>query len=239
MIGSPHHEKVCTASAPCWLVKRECGSNMRMRSHLLLIPLVCLSGCLVTYRDFPIHSIPSTSGAPAPVPCHQTIHFSYGLTEGSAMSTWGGIYQWTFNSALSPPNVARAMEDALQHAAGCSNDVVYTIWPRTEIVVHIQEKPYPWHWYGEVLGRLSSNTSFIIPFYIDEGGWEFSYRVSQRDLHTKTYKYDITARQFYWAALIPFSWMNVFTYSLEDAVQSTTAQFVTDARRDGYLGRTN
>ncbi|UVT17212.1 MAG: hypothetical protein H8K04_06600 [Nitrospira sp.] len=131
------------------------------------------------------------------------------------------------------------MEDALQHAAGCSNDVVYTIWPRTEIVVHIQEKPYPWHWYGEVLGRLSSNTSFIIPFYIDEGGWEFSYRVSQRDLHTKTYKYDITARQFYWAALIPFSWMNVFTYSLEDAVQSTTAQFVTDARRDGYLGRTN
>ena len=36
--------------------------------------------------------------------------------------------------------------------------------------------------------------------------------------------------------LLPFSWINFFTYSLEDAVRSTTAQFVMDAQRDGYLG---
>ena len=37
------------------------------------------------------------------------------------------------------------------------------------------------HWYGELLGRLSLATCFVIPFLIDEGGWEFSYSVHYRD----------------------------------------------------------
>lgn len=209
-----------------------------MRS-LFLVPLVCLYGCIVTYRDFPLPSSPSISGTPASVPCHQTIEFSYGLTEGGLLSEWGGTYQWTATGVFSPPNMARAMEEALLDAAGCSSDVLYTTWPTTEVLVHVQEKPYPWHWYGEFIGRLASATYFAIPFYIDEGGWEFSYQVSHRDRLTKTYTYDITARQFYWAMMLPFSWINLFTYSLEDAVQSTTAQFVADARRDGFLGKTN
>ncbi len=214
--------------------------SMAMRG-LLFILLVGLSGCIVTYRDSPMaNSLPSMSAMPAPVPCHQTVQFSYGL-EGreSDEPTWGGTYQWTYSGVLSPPGVARALQDALEHTAGCSGDPLYTTWPRTEVVVKVLEKPYPWHWYGELLGRLSSNTYFVIPFYINEGGWEFSYSVHHRNMLTKTYTYDITARQFYWALLLPFSWMNLFTHSLEDAVQSTTAQFVADARRDGYLGRTN
>lgn len=215
---------------------------MTMRSLLLLVLLGILSGCIVTYRDFPnVNFLPSMSAIPAPAPCHQTIQFSYGLAgKESDAWIWGGTYQWTYSGVLSPPVLTRALQDALQHAAGCSSDPVHTFaWPRTEVMVRVLEKPYPWHWYGELLGRLSSNTYFVIPFYINEGGWEFSYSVHHRDRLTKTYTYDITARQFYWVLLLPFSWMNFFTYSLEDAVQSTTAQFVMDAQRDGYLGRTN
>ena len=214
---------------------------MRMGNLPLLVLLVGLSGCIVTYRDFPtMNPSSNVSATPASVHCHQTVQFSYGLAEGkSYASRWGGTYQWTYSGVLSPPGITRALQDSLQQAAGCSSDLLYTTWPRTEVVVKVSEKPYPWHWYGELLGRLSSNTYFVIPFYINEGGWEFSYSVHHRDRLTKTYTYDITARQFYWALLLPFSWTNVFTYSLEDAVQSTTAQFVADARRDGYLGRTN
>ena len=210
---------------------------MAMRNLIFLVLLGTLSGCIVTYRDFPIvNSLPTMSAAPAPAPCHQTIQFTYGLSGlGSYESTWGGTYQWTYSGVLSPPNVARAMEDALQRIAGCSSDLLNTTWPRMEVMVHVQEKPYPWHWYGELLGRLASVTYFVIPFYIHEGGWEFSYSVHHRDMLEKTYTYDITSRQFYWALLLPFSWMNLFTYSLEDAVQSTTTQFVSDAQRDGYL----
>lgn len=214
---------------------------MRMGTLILSVLLAGLSGCIVTYRDFPpVHS-PGMPATPAPAPCHQTVQFLYGLTgEGNYGSAWGGTYQWTYSGVMSPPGIARALQDALQHAAGCSSDPVHTFtWPRTEIVVSVLEKPYPWRWYGELLGRLSANTYFVIPFYINEGGWELSYGVHQGGLLAKTYTYDVTPRQFYWVLLLPFSWLNIFTYSLEEAVQSTTAQFVVDARRDGYLGRTN
>ncbi len=96
-----------------------------------------------------------------------------------------------------------------------------------------------WHiraLYGEYLGWISSKVYLVLPFYIQEGGWEFSYSVTHQNVLRKTYTYEITARQFYWLLLLPFSWINFFTYSLEDAVQSTTAQFVMDAQREGYFG---
>lgn len=216
--------------------------SMTLRNLIILILLVALSGCIVTYRDFPmVNSLPDISTVPEPTPCHQTVQFSYGMAgRGSYEPIWGGTYQWTYSGVLSPPGVVSALQDALQRATGCSSDPIHAFtWPRTEIVVKVLEKPYPWHWYGELLGRLSSNTYFVIPFYINEGGWQFFYSVHHRDMLTKTYTYDITARQFYWTLLLPFSWMNFFTYSLEDAVQSTTAQFVVDARRDGYLATRN
>ncbi|MGC4098764.1 MAG: hypothetical protein QM706_16750 [Nitrospira sp.] len=176
-----------------------------------------------------------------PAPCHQTVQFTYGLEQGGSEAwLWGGTYRWTYSGVLSPTEITHALEHALQQSAGCSSDpATLFLWPRTEVVVSVQEKPYPWHWYGEPLGRLSSNTYFIIPFYINEGGWEFTYHVMHRDRPPKIYTYDITAKQFYWVFLLPLSWMNVFTFNLDKAVQSTTVQFVSDAQRDGYLKKMN
>ena len=205
---------------------------MRTRSLILHVLLVTLSGCIGTYRDFPIvDPLPSPYEPAAPPRCHQTVQFSYGLAEGGP-----------YSGVLSPAHVSRALQEALQQYAGCSSGlaVVYpSKWPGTEVVVGVLEKPYPWHWYGEYIGRISSHFAFIIPFYINEGGWEFSYSVYDRHGLKKTYKYDITARHFYWVVLLPFSWINFFTYSLEDVVRSTTAQFVIDAERDEYLGTKN
>jgi hypothetical protein len=213
---------------------------MVLHRLIVFLLLVTLSGCIVTYHDFPRgHSLPRVPVTPGGAACHQTVEFSYGLAKGNSFSIGGGTYQWAYNGVLSPPNMGRILEDALQQAAGCHSELVYTTWPRTEVTVHVQEKPYPWHWYGELLGQLSSTTFFLIPFYMNEGGWEFSYRVTHRDRRTRTYIYDLTPRQLYWALLVPFSWINVFTDSLEDAVQATTAQFVMDARQDGYLEGTN
>lgn len=214
---------------------------MTIRGLMVLILLVPLSGCIVTYHDFPMASSLSTGSATsASDPCHQTIQFSYGLRrEMSDQSTLEGTYQWTYSGVFSPPSIAHALQDALEHAEGCSSELVYTTWPRTKVVITALEKPYPWHWYGELLGHLSSITSFVILYYINEGGWEFSYRVTHREMLTKTYTYDMTARQLYWVVLLPFSWTNAFTYSRRNAVESTTAQFVMDARRDGYLGGKN
>jgi hypothetical protein len=97
-------------------------------------------------------------------------------------------------------------------------------------VVRVLEKPYPryrggGHW-----------LLLLIPVYSGQSGWELSYGVYDRNEFKKTYNYEITQKQFVWLLLLPFSWINFFTYSLEEAVRSTTAQFVLDAQRDGYLG---
>lgn len=199
-----------------------------------LMLLAILSGCIVTYRDFPVvKPLIGSPTSPALAPCHQTVQFSYGRTSHDEW-VWGGTYQWTYSGLFSPVGIAGILEDSLQHAAGCTSGADYSIWPRTEVVVNVREKPYPWHWYGELLGRVSSQVYFLIPFYINESGWELSYSVHHRDRLTKTYQYDITAKQFYWILLMPFTWVNFFTPSMEEAVQATTAQFVLDAQRDEY-----
>lgn len=211
--------------------------SVRTASFFLVVLLVSHSGCIVTYRESSIspRSVSPINETIAHTTCHQTVQFSYGQTEG-------GTYQWTSSGAFSPMGMAPLLEDALQRYAGCSSsrDFVYpSLRPGTEVVVTVQEKPYPWRWYGEYLGWISSKLYLIFPFYINEGGWEFSYSINHQNVLTKTYTYEITASQFYWILLLPVSWINVFTYSLEDAVQSTTAQFVLDAQREGYLGLTN
>ena len=201
-----------------------------------MVLLVDLPGCIVTYRDFPIpRALPTIAGPIALPRCHQTIQFAYGQSDG-------GTYQWTYSGEFSPKGIAPVLENALQQYAGCTinHALVYTsLRPGIEVMVTVQEKPYPWRWYGEYIGVISSKLYLLFPFYINEGGWKFSYNVNYQNVLMKTYTYEITARQFYWVWLLPLSWINVFTYSLEDAVQSTTAQFVVDAQREGYLGVTN
>jgi hypothetical protein len=205
---------------------------MRTANLPLVVLLVSLSGCIVTYHDYPIpRALPRNDRTIAHTNCHQTVQFSYGQTEG-------GRYQWTYSGAFSPMGMAPILEEALQNYAGCSSSRTAgypSQQPGTEVVVSVQEKPYPWRWYGEYLGWISSKLYLVFPFYINEGGWEFSYIINHQNALTKTYKYEITARQFYWILLLPFCWINVFTYSLDDAVQSITAQFVVDAQREGSL----
>jgi hypothetical protein len=78
----------------------------------------------------------------------------------------------------------------------------------------------------------------LIPVF-KQGGWELSYSVYDLNALKQTYHYEITSKQFFWLLLLPFSWINFFTYRLEDAARSTTPQFVVDAQRDGYLETTN
>ena len=192
---------------------------MRARSLILLVSLVTLSGCIVTYRDFPIvDPLPSVYEPVAPPRCRQTVKIlaGFGWTEGSIT----------------------ALQEALQNYGGCSSSspVVYNSkWAETEVWVSAQKKPSSWvsDW---GIGELDLRSGFIIPLYSGQGGWVLSYSVYDRNALKKTYKYEITAKAFYWLLVLPFSWINFFTYSFDDAVRSTTAQFVVDAQRDGYLG---
>jgi hypothetical protein len=211
IVGSACNPKIVSIEITVWLLFA--GITMS------------LSGCIVTYRDFPVvNPLPSPYEPAAPPRCHHTVKFPGRLAEGG---------QWTYGNDWSGLSVDRGLQEALQHYAGCSSSlpVVYSSkWAETEVVVRVLEKPYPryrggGHW-----------LLLLIPVYSGQSGWELSYGVYDRNEFKKTYNYEITQKQFVWLLLLPFSWINFFTYSLEEAVRSTTAQFVLDAQRDGYLG---
>lgn len=192
---------------------------------MLLVLLVTLSGCIMTYRDFPIvDPLPSIYEPAAPPRCRQTVEFPGRLAERGTYyeDGWSGL------------RVDSPLQEALQHYAGCSSSlpVVYnSMWGETKVVVRVLVKPYAPSYGGTAVHWLA----ILIPV-VRQGGWELSYSYYDRNALKKTYNYEITSKEYFWLLWLPFSWINFFTYSLEDAVRSTTAQFVVDAQQDGYLG---
>jgi hypothetical protein len=207
---------------------------MRACGLILCILLVTLSGCIVTYRDFPIvDPLPGVYEPTAPPRGHHTVKHVARLADGST-------YTVTESDVVLPLSLVKALQEALKSYGGCSSGSPgdhKSKRAETEVVVSALEKQIPGEW--REFWRNSAYGSLLIFPFIEYIGWELSYSVYDRNALTKTYTYEISVKAFYWLLLLPFSWINFFTYTLEDAVRSTTAQFVIDAQRDGYLGTKN
>lgn len=197
---------------------------MRTRNLILFVLLVTLSGC-ETFRDFPIvNPLPSPYKPAAPPRCHQTIKFPGGPV---MQSLW------------SEKNLSVLLQEALKDYGGCSSSSPVDFNSKgaeTEVVVSVLNKISHPMWYEISTGLVFIGSGGLFPVYRWQDGWELSYSVYDRYVLKKTYNYEITVKKLLWILLIPFLWIYYFNYSLEDAVRSTTAQFVVDAQRDGYLG---
>ena len=77
--------------------------------------------------------------------------------------------------------------------------------------------------------------SQMLPYYSGEAGYVVEYELYVDKELKKTYQYEITKKGVAWILLLPFAWINFFTYSEEDAFRATAYQFFLDAERDGYL----
>ena len=75
----------------------------------------------------------------------------------------------------------------------------------------------------------------FIPGYSGEGGYELRYDLVIDQQLKQTYHYEITMKGVTWIALLPFTWVNFFTYSGAEAFRATFYQFLLDAERDGHF----
>src|SRR6185295_4680830 len=109
---------------------------MRACGLILFVLLVTLSGCIVTYHDFPIvNPLPSPYEPAAPPRCHQTIKFPGGPAK---QSLW-------FKT-----NLSVLLPEALKDYGGCSSSspVDYNSkGTETEVVVNVLNKISPPYWY--------------------------------------------------------------------------------------------
>lgn len=74
-----------------------------------------------------------------------------------------------------------------------------------------------------------------IPYYSDEGGLTADYHLYKNGTPQHTYQYRIYKKGAGGLLLLPFAWLNFFTDDLKDALRATTLQFLIDAQRDGNL----
>jgi hypothetical protein len=83
---------------------------------------------------------------------------------------------------------------------------------------------------------IASNwTLNVIPCYVDGIVYRVYFDVFVDNVLKQSYRYDISRKGVAWIGLLPFFRVDLFTTQYKEALSTNVYQFVTDARRDGFL----
>ena len=227
---------------------------MRKSSLFLLIFLVTLSGCIVTYRDFPNATRDSLPRDRVTKPL-----FYHVEPVDEAQKEYGNRWMSTMSMVLIPgyyPSQSqidpfgqpgyRAVGRTLtasgmfsdlneienQPIAGLFCKVDFEPISPSTVVQSYLESQLQFINLG-ILALIPALT--ILPYYTDEGGTTVIYSLYQDGRLLQVYRYPIHKKGAGWLGLLPFAWINYFTTDLADAVEGATFQFLIDAQRDGNL----
>ena len=223
--------------------------------HLALILVafhLLLTGCIVTYRDFPKATRNSLSTD------HVTLPLFYHVEPvDEAQKEYGNRWLSTLSMIFVPGYYpAQSQIDPFGQpgygavgrtfaASGMFSDL-HEIQqpPKAGLFFKVQFEPIPPSTVVQYF--LESQLQFInlgilalipaltlLPYYTDEGGTSVVYSLYQDGRLLKVYRYPIYKKGVGWIGLLPFAWINYFTTDLADAVEGATLQFLIDAQRDG------
>jgi hypothetical protein len=240
-------------------------SSMRTRSLILLVLLVTLSGCIVTYRDFSNATLESLPKDHAPKPLYYHVEpiitklsddaqererakgFSR-VRAGLFMTILPGWYPYFSQvDPIGQPGyheVGRTLTASVMF----SDLIEASHAPEAGVYCYVDfeiREPSPWvsGFLGAqgvagilTVGLLMPVPAFnLLPYYTGEGGTTVIYKLYRDGQLKQTYRYPITKQGAGWIVLLPFAWLNFFTNDLKDAVRGATLQFLIDAQRDGNL----
>ena len=231
---------------------------MRTRSLLLLILLITLPGCVVTYGNFPaasFESLPKDHEPKAlsyhvnPIPYALFDASSGDLTDQAYSSivivmipNWYPLAIKDFREA-GVREVARTLE-----ASGMFSELILGDASPLDKGTYVN---IDFHNHDPSPGAVSTalrqtggcNVLVLcllgvwgaIPHYSDEGGLTVDYHLYKNGTPQHTYQYRIYKKGAGGLLLLPFAWLNFFTDDLKDALRATTLQFLIDAQHDGNL----
>ncbi len=75
----------------------------------------------------------------------------------------------------------------------------------------------------------------VIPCHAEGVVYETHFDVLANNALKQSYRYEISRKGIQWIGLLPFFWVNFFTADYKEAFSANIYQFVTDAKRDGFL----
>jgi hypothetical protein len=222
---------------------------MRTRSLILLVMLVTLSGCVVTYHhnftnvtlesplnDHNVLTLPVKPGfeqcdLQQPLPQHVGWRWFEAITKGIPVS-----------QVDSPRTIAAWLQGVRVPVQ--DGQVVFVFRPNQAEaspqeglaciarITTVREKAT---FMGIVNGVFSVLTFFIIPLFEEGPKYSVTFSVFKGQQLMQEYQYSFTKGIVEGLLVLPFTWIDFFTSSVPEAFQIVAQQFLFDLQRDGNL----
>ena len=174
-----------------------------------------LSGCIVTYRDFPNATIESLPKNHEPKPLYYHV-----APMGGTHLVWIPSFYPLFPQIdpIGQPGYHQVAQ-TLETSGLFSALIVVPDLPETGVYCSIgfekREPSAPWfRWGGGSPWVAFSILLGLLPYYTGDGGTTVVYRLYRDGQHMQTYRYPITKKGAEWIVLLPFAWLNFFTNDL-------------------------
>jgi hypothetical protein len=181
-------------------------ASLLISSLLISSIMINLSGCVVTYGQFPKDRV----GASWPEKRYK--HMFYHV-EGVSMAA--GYH---------------AIKEAFQTSSPFMTVEPFRQVPEKGIYTHVDVKNLPPSIPSLVFGYISIIFLTLTPAWTTKGGTDLFYEVYHDGKMVKAYEYSIRRKGVLWIVTLPFIWVNLFTYSEVDAFEATANQFFKDAQ---------
>jgi hypothetical protein len=181
---------------------------MKHSNAFALILLFLLSGCITTYRDFPV------AGLDHP-PEYRGQGTLYYLVKRFDILEFGGFN--ALNTAFRDNRLFEKTEKVVEPPAEGLYIEANVRWKRISTPALI-------------FGYISVITLTFIPAWSTEDGYEVYFHVHRNGQKLKSFEYQITRKAGLWFLLLPFAWINFLTYDEDEVFTATANQFFEDAR---------
>lgn len=179
---------------------------------ILLAALLTLTGCITTYRDFPVDAVglKPQSGA-----CDI---LQYNVKRFEILDAGG------YNE----------LREVFKNSEICKKMVPVEEKADKGLYLEVNTKWKPVTMPALIFGYISISTLTILPAWSTQDGYIVNYDVYVDGQKKGAFKYDITRKMGMWLPLLPFAWINAFTYSENEAFAATARQFSNDSQM--YFG---
>ncbi len=206
----------------------------------LLACTLTLTSCIVTYSDFPpvdLHSEPLPKKE-FPiyyhVPARSSVDFLKLVPVPTGYFPIGPGFYPVQHTLFGLDDLDRVFAESKSF----SEAIATSTPPKSGVYCSVDLTIKPISVAAEVSSAFSYASLFIIPilpYYSGLGGYVVRYNLYVDGELQHVYRYEITKKGVAWVVLLPFAWINLFTYDQKDAFRATAYQFLIDAERDGYF----
>jgi hypothetical protein len=181
---------------------------VKMIRTLSAVSLVAFLSACVTYRDFPADMVNN----PPKAKTFGTLYYKINPAPILSMGDGGQALETVFKQKTPFATTKRADKVPAQG-----------IYVEVETLYKAPTVP------AAVFGYFSVSTLTALPFWSNRDGYRMNYHVYVNGEKKESYEYEITRKGAVWVALLPFIWLNAFTYSEAEAFEATAYQFFKDS----------